>query len=62
MPGTSGNLVVKSKLPPPSGPSLEAVEPHPLKGALFHTNCADKIKVKSKLFGGRPRLYKGKLK
>ena len=54
--------MVKSKLPPPSGPSLEAVEPHPLKGALFHTNCADKIKVKSKLFGGSPRLYKGKLK
>ena len=27
--GTSGNLVVKSKLPPRSGSSLEAVEPHP---------------------------------
>ena len=29
VPGTSGNLVVKSKLPPRSGSSLEAVEPHP---------------------------------
>ena len=28
-PGISGNLVVKSKLPPQSGSSLEAVEPHP---------------------------------
>ena len=27
--GISGNLVVKSKLPPWSGSSLEAVEPHP---------------------------------
>ena len=27
--GISGNLVVKSKLPPRSGSSLEAVEPHP---------------------------------
>ena len=25
----SGNLVVKSKLPPQSGSTLEAVEPHP---------------------------------
>ena len=30
----SGNLVVKSKLPPRSGSSLEAVEPHPYKGAI----------------------------
>ena len=29
LPGISGKLVVKSKLPPQSGPSLEAVEPHP---------------------------------
>ena len=29
VPGNSGNLVVKSKLPPRSGSSLEAVEPHP---------------------------------
>ena len=28
-PGISGNLVVKSKPPPRSGSSLEAVEPHP---------------------------------
>ena len=28
----SGNLVVKSKLPPQGGSSLEAVEPHPWKG------------------------------
>ena len=26
--------MVKSKLPPGSGSSLEAVEPHPLKGAI----------------------------
>ena len=30
----SKNLVVKSKLPPRSGSSLEAVEPHPEKGAI----------------------------
>ena len=29
VPGISGNLVVKSKMPPRSGSSLEAVEPHP---------------------------------
>ena len=29
VPGISGNLVVKSKLPPRSDSSLEAVEPHP---------------------------------
>ena len=29
VPGISGNLVVKSKLCPRSGTSLEAVEPHP---------------------------------
>ena len=29
VPKISGNLVVKSKLPPRSGASLEAVEPHP---------------------------------
>ena len=29
VPGISGNSVVKSKLPPQSGTSLEAVEPHP---------------------------------
>ena len=29
VPGISGNLVVKSKLPPRSGTSLEAVAPHP---------------------------------
>ena len=34
LPGISGNLVVKSKLPPRSGSSLEAVEPHPEKGAI----------------------------
>ena len=34
VPGISGNLMVKSKLPPQSGShsSLEAVEPHPWKG------------------------------
>ena len=31
VPETSGNLVVKSKLPPPSSSSLETVEPHPWK-------------------------------
>ena len=34
VPGISGNLVVKSKLPPQSGTSPEAVEPHPWKGAM----------------------------
>ena len=34
VPGISGNLVVKSKLPPRSGSRLEAVEPHPWKGAI----------------------------
>ena len=29
VPGLSGKLVVKSKMPPRSGSSLEAVEPHP---------------------------------
>ena len=29
VPEISGNLVVKSKLPPRSGSSFEAVEPHP---------------------------------
>ena len=29
VPGISGNLVMKSKLPPRSGTSLEVVEPHP---------------------------------
>ena len=29
VPGIPGNLVVKSKVPPQSGSSLEAVEPHP---------------------------------
>ena len=29
VPGISGKLVVKSKLTPQSGTSLEAVEPHP---------------------------------
>ena len=29
VPGIYGNLVVKSKLHPRSGSSLEAVEPHP---------------------------------
>ena len=29
VPGTSGNLVVKSKLPPQCGTILGAVEPHP---------------------------------
>ena len=33
-PGISGNLVVKSKLPPWSDSSLEAVKPHPWKGAI----------------------------
>ena len=33
-PGISGILVVKSKLPPQSGCGLEAVEPHPQKGAV----------------------------
>ena len=33
-PEISGNLVVKSNLPPRSGSSLEAVEPHPWKGAI----------------------------
>ena len=26
--------MVKSKLPPPSGSSFEAIEPHPLKGVI----------------------------
>ena len=34
VPGISGNLVVKSKLPPRSSPSLEAVEPLPQKEAM----------------------------
>ena len=34
VPGISGNLVVKSKLPPRSGSSFEAVEPHPSKRAI----------------------------
>ena len=34
VPGISGNLVVKSKLPPWSGSRLEVVEPHPQKGAI----------------------------
>ena len=34
VPGISGNLVVKSQLPSWSGSSLEAVEPHPKKGAI----------------------------
>ena len=34
VPGISGDLVVKSKLPPRSGSSLGAVEPHPQKGAI----------------------------
>ena len=34
VPGIFGNLVVKSKLPPWSGSSLEAVEPHPGKGVI----------------------------
>ena len=29
VPGNSGNLVAKKKLPPRSGFSLEVVEPHP---------------------------------
>ena len=29
VPGISGDLVVNSRLPPQSGSSLEAVEPHP---------------------------------
>ena len=32
--GISRNLVVRSKLPPQSGPSLEAVEPHPWKRVI----------------------------
>ena len=34
VPGIFGNLVVKSKLPPWTGSSLEVVEPHPWKGAI----------------------------
>ena len=34
VPGIAGNLVVKSKLPPRSGSSLEAVAPHPKKRGL----------------------------
>ena len=34
VPGIFGNLVVKSKLPFRSGLSLEAVVPHPQKGAI----------------------------
>ena len=34
VPGISGNLAVKSKLPPQSGCSLEAVEPHPKSGTI----------------------------
>ena len=34
VPGISGNWVVKIKLPPWSDTSLEAVETHPLKGAI----------------------------
>ena len=34
VPGISGNLFAKSKLPSRSGFSLEAVEPHPEKGTI----------------------------
>ena len=34
VPGISGNLVVKSKLPPRGGTSLEPVEPHSQKGTI----------------------------
>ena len=34
VPVISGNLMVKSKLPPWSGSSLGAVEPHPWKRAI----------------------------
>ena len=34
VPGIYANLVVKSKLPPRSGSSREAVEPHPWKGVI----------------------------
>ena len=34
VPGISGDSVVKSKQPPWNGSSLEAVEPHPWKGAI----------------------------
>ena len=44
----SGNLVVKNKLPPRSGSSLDAVEPHPWKGAIkmfFFTRCISVVKI-----------------
>ena len=34
VPGMSGNLVVRTKLPPWSGSSLETVEPYPQKGTI----------------------------
>ena len=47
-PGISGNFVVKSKLPPRSGCSLEAVEPHPKKVAIkFFFFIYKSAKVKS---------------
>ena len=39
VPGISGDLVVKSKLPPVSASSLEAVEPHPKKGHKVFFIC-----------------------
>ena len=44
--GISGNLVVKSKLPPRSGSSLEAIEPHPLKGAIKFFNKTKNLPLK----------------
>ena len=38
--------MVKSKLPPRSGSSLEAVEPHPQKGALKFLKVLTKIMSK----------------
>ena len=34
VPAISGNLMVKCKLPPQSGSSLDEVEPHPWKRAI----------------------------
>ena len=44
--GISGNLVVKNKLPPRSGSSLEAIEPHPLKGAIKFFNKTKNLPLK----------------
>ena len=61
--GMSGNLVVKSKLPARSGPSLEAVELHPEKGAIkfffFFVAISCIIGLNKSLCFPSPRSLKG---